>query len=70
MKRLWNRIRKAFAIYNVSGSCECGKHAECCRKIYTNSHGKMWVKTHEHLNCGKVQKQILDIKEWWDDNYR
>ena len=48
------RIRKAFA----SGSCECGKYTECCRKIHSNSYGRLWIETDEHFRCGKVQKQI------------
>jgi hypothetical protein len=55
---------------DVIGSCECGKYPECCRKIHSNSDGKMWIATDEHFRCGKVQKQILDMKEWWDNNYR
>lgn len=62
MKKLWNRIRKAFVIHSVSGSCECGKYTKCCRKIHSNSHGKLWVETEEHFRCGKVQKQVLDMK--------
>lgn len=70
MKQLIKRILKAFAIYDVSGSCECGKYTKCCRKIHSNSNGGLWVETQEHFKCGKVQKQILDMKEWWANNYR
>jgi len=69
IKTLIKRIQKAFAIHIVSGSCECGKYAECCRKIHSNSYGRMWVETEENFRCGKVQKQVLDMKEWWDNNY-
>lgn len=38
--------------------CECGERSECIRKKYTNGYGKAWVKTSEHLMCGKVNKII------------
>ena len=42
-------------------TCSCGQRSRCPRKIHSTSNGKLYVKTDEHLQCGKVQKQIEDI---------
>ena len=55
---------KALRIYVVGGSCECGEHKECVRKIHSNSEGRLWVENHEHFKCGKVKNML----EWWDNN--
>jgi predicted SprT family Zn-dependent metalloprotease len=52
-----------------SGSCECGEHKECVRKIHSNSEGKLWVEIEEHFKCGKVKKQLKSMLDWWN-NYR
>jgi hypothetical protein len=55
---------KALRIYAVGGSCECGEHKECVRKIHSNSEGRLWVENHEHFKCGKVKNML----EWWNNN--
>jgi hypothetical protein len=69
MIKTWIEKLKALRIYAVSGSCECGEHKECVRKIYSNSEGRLWVENHEHFKCGKVKKQVKRLLDWWN-NYR
>jgi len=56
-------LKPPFIIYVSNSSCECGKYKKCCREIYS-SNGKLWIETDEHFKCGKIQKQVNDIKKW------
>ncbi len=60
---------KTLDLTNFSSSCNCGKYTECCREIRSNSNGKLWIETDEHFKCGKVQEQLLKMKNWWNENY-
>ena len=47
--------------------CECGKYPKCIREVnirWSNWYGvgSMGVSTHDHIMCGKVQKQIKNNK--------
>jgi hypothetical protein len=55
---------------DVIGRCKCGEHKECVRKIHSNIEGRLWVENNEHFKCGKVQKQVNNMLEWWNKNYR
>ena len=57
-------MKLPFVKYN-DRLCECGENKKCVRKIYSNSNGQLWVKKDEHFKCGKVRKQVNDLKEWF-----
>jgi hypothetical protein len=69
MIKTWIEKVKALCIYAVGGSCECGVHSKCVRKIHSNSEGKLGVENEEHFKCGKVKKQVKSMLDWWN-NYR
>ena len=41
--------------------CECGKFEQCPRKLHSNSHGRLWIKTNEHFDCGKIENQVFKL---------
>lgn len=60
------KYRKQFAISGVM--CSCGKYEKCTRKINTyfnnrSGTGRIWVEKKDHFRCGKVQKQIEQMKK-------
>lgn len=66
------KYREQFAISSVM--CSCGKYEKCIRKVKVKDGGyfgvsTLYVDNKDHFKCGKVQKQVLDMKEWWDNNY-
>ena len=67
MIKTWIEKLKSLRIYAVSGSCECGEHSKCVRKIHSNSDGRLWVENHEHFKCGKVKKQVKSMLDWWNN---
>ena len=68
MKVIIQKLLNLFTKSKVSTRYECGKYTECCRKINTNSNGRIWVETDDHLRCGKVQEILSNMKKWWDYN--
>lgn len=60
------KYRKQFAISGVM--CSCGKYEKCIRKVRVTNRGyfgidTLYVKKQDHFRCGKVQKQIKQMKE-------
>ena len=58
--------RKQCVISDVM--CSCGKYEKCIRKIKVKDGGyfgntKLYVDNKDHFRCGKVQKQIKQIKD-------
>ena len=53
---------------SLNGSCECGEHKECVRKIHSNRGGKLRVENEEHFKCGKVKKQVESMLDWWNNH--
>ena len=48
--------------------CSCGKYEKCIRKVKVKDGGyfgntKLYVDKKDHFRCGKVQKQIKQIKD-------
>ncbi len=59
------QYRKQCVISDVM--CSCGKYEKCIRKIKVKDGGyfgntKLYVDNKDHFRCGKVQKQIKQIK--------
>ena len=59
------KYRKKFAISGVM--CSCGKYGKCIRKIRVTNKGyfgidTLYVRSQDHFRCGKVQKQIKQMK--------
>lgn len=60
------KYRKQFAISGVM--CSCGKYEKCIRKIRVTNRGyfgidALYVRSQDHFRCGKVQKQIKQMKD-------
>ena len=60
------KYRKQFAITGVM--CSCGKYEKCTRKIQTywnnrSGTGRIWIDKKDQYRCGKIQEQIKQIKE-------
>ena len=48
--------------------CSCGKYDKCIRKVRMTNKGyfgidTLYVRNQDHFRCGKVQKQIKQIKD-------
>jgi hypothetical protein len=64
------KYRKQFAISGVM--CSCGKYEKCIRKIRVTNRGyfgidTLYVRSQDHFRCGKVQKQIKQMKEYFNN---
>ena len=60
------KYRKQFAISDVM--CSCSKYDKCIRKIRVTNKGyfgidTLYVRNQDHFRCGKVQKQIKQMKD-------
>jgi D-alanine-D-alanine ligase-like ATP-grasp enzyme len=53
------QYRKQCVISDVM--CSCGKYDKCIRKIKVKD-GGFYVDAKDHFRCGKVQKQIKQMK--------
>jgi len=64
------QYRKQCVISDVM--CSCGKYEKCIRKIKVKDGGylgstKLYVDKKDHFRCGKVQKQIKQIKDMFNN---
>ena len=64
------KYRKQFAIYSVM--CSCGKYDKCIRKVRVTNKGylgidTLYVRSQDHFRCGKVQKQIKQMKDLFNN---
>jgi hypothetical protein len=62
------KYRKQFAIPSVR--CSCGKYDKCIRKVRVTNKGyfgidTLYVRNQDHFRCGKVQKQIKQMKAFF-----
>ena len=60
------QYRKQCVISDVM--CSCGKYEKCIRKVKVKDGGyfgstKLYVDKKDHFRCGRVQKQINQIKD-------
>ena len=60
------QYRKQCVISDVM--CSCGKYEQCIRKVKVKYGGyfgntKLYVDNKDHFRCGKVQKQIKQMKK-------
>jgi len=60
------QYRKQCVISGVR--CSCGKYDKCIRKVRVTNKGyfgidTLYVRNQDHFRCGKVQKQIKQIKD-------